>query len=122
MRTSASPDARTYAPVTVADPPWRATQTQHDHLANLQALTDSALAQLDVDDLLHELLARVRDILDAGTAAVLTLDHQANELVARAACGIEDEVRQGVHVPLGAGFAGRVAATRAPVILDRVDA
>ena len=34
-------------------------------LANLQALTDTALTTLDVDDLLAELLSRVREILDA---------------------------------------------------------
>jgi len=92
------------------------------HLAQLQALTDSTLAQLDVDELLVELLARVRDILDVDTAAVLLLDEESDALVARAARGIEDEVRQGVRVPLGTGFAGRIAATREPVRLDRVDA
>ena len=38
-----------------------------NRLANLQALTDTALSALDVDDLLVELLNRVRDILDADT-------------------------------------------------------
>jgi serine phosphatase RsbU (regulator of sigma subunit) len=42
-------------------------------------------------------------------------------LVATAASGIEEEVRQGVRIPLGAGFAGRVAASREPVILTTVD-
>jgi phosphoserine phosphatase RsbU/P len=96
-------------------------EAAREHLANLQALTDSTLAQLDVDELLRELLNRVRQILDVDTAAVLTLDRQSSELVARVACGIEEEVRQGVRVTLGAGFAGRIAATRAPVRLDRVD-
>jgi serine phosphatase RsbU (regulator of sigma subunit) len=31
-------------------------------------------------------------------------------------------VRQAVHVPIGVGFAGRIAASRRPVVLDRVDA
>jgi sigma-B regulation protein RsbU (phosphoserine phosphatase) len=91
-------------------------------LENLEALTDAALTRLDVDDLLAELLARVREILDVDTASVLMLDTGSRMLVARAACGIEDEVRQGVRVPLGVGFAGRIAATREPVRLDRVDA
>jgi serine phosphatase RsbU (regulator of sigma subunit) len=91
------------------------------HLAQLHALTDSTLTQLDVDELLAELLARVREILDVDTAAVLLLDEQGDALVARAACGIEDEVRQGVRVPIGTGFAGRIAATKEAVRLDRVD-
>jgi phosphoserine phosphatase RsbU/P len=90
-------------------------------LSDLQALTDSALTDLDVDELLGELLSRVRDILDADTAAVLLLDPGADELVARAARGIEEEVRQGVRVPLGRGFAGRIAATKGPIRLERVD-
>jgi putative methionine-R-sulfoxide reductase with GAF domain len=92
-----------------------------ERLAKLQALTDSTLAQLDVDELLVELLGRVREIVDVDTAAVLLLGGQSDELVATAACGIEDEVRQGVRVPLGSGFAGRIAATKEPARLDRVD-
>ncbi len=41
--------------------------------------------------------------------------------MARAAVGIEEEVEQGVRIPVGRGFAGRVAAGREPVILDDVD-
>ena len=90
-------------------------------LANFRAVTDSTLARLDVEDLLVELLDRVRDIVDADTAAVLLLDKDSGELVARAACGIEEEVRQGVRVPVGVGFAGRIARLKEPVLLDRVD-
>jgi phosphoserine phosphatase RsbU/P len=91
-------------------------------LANLRAVTDTTLVQLDLDDLLTELLARTKEILDADTAAVLLLDEAGTELVARAASGIEDEVRQGVRIPLGVGFAGRVAASKGAIRLDRVDA
>jgi len=90
-------------------------------LADLQTLTDSTLTTLDLDDLLAELLLRVREIIFVDTAAVLLLEKGADGLVARAACGIEDEVRQGVRVPLGVGFAGRIAAIKEPVRLDRVD-
>jgi phosphoserine phosphatase RsbU/P len=93
-----------------------------DPLRDVRALTDASLTHLDVDDLLGELLTRVREILDADTAAVLLLDENSGTLVARAARGIEEEVRQGVRVPVGAGFAGRIAATRTPIRLDRVDA
>jgi signal transduction histidine kinase len=42
-------------------------------------------------------------------------------LIARAAVGIEEEVEQGVRIPIGGGFAGRIAAERRPVVLDDVD-
>jgi signal transduction histidine kinase len=90
-------------------------------LRRLQALTDAALAHLELDVLLPTLLLRTRDVLGVDTCAVLLLDHSTNELVARAAVGIEEEVEQGVRIPVGLGFAGRVAADRRPVILDDVD-
>jgi serine phosphatase RsbU (regulator of sigma subunit)/anti-sigma regulatory factor (Ser/Thr protein kinase) len=92
-----------------------------ERLRRLQRVSDAALAHLSVDDLLEELLLRVRDILDADTAAVLLLDRSRNELVARAAKGIEEEVDRGVRIPVGKGFAGRIAQERRPVVLDRVD-
>ncbi len=93
-----------------------------NHLRDLQALTDTSLTHLDIGDLLTELLTRVREILDADTAAVLLLEESSGTLVARAARGIEEEVRQGVRVPIGIGFAGQIAATRSSIRLDRVDA
>ncbi|MDT4957069.1 MAG: phosphoserine phosphatase RsbU/P [Pseudonocardiales bacterium] len=93
-----------------------------DKLRNLLAVTDSTLARLDVEDLIVELLERVRVILGADTAAVLLREEGSDELVARAACGLEEEVRQGVRVPVGVGFAGAVAANKRPMVLDRVDA
>ncbi len=92
-----------------------------DRLRDIQAITDTALSRLDAEGLLAELLDRTKEILQADTAAVLLLDRAARELIATAASGLEEEVRQGTRVPLGAGFAGRIAAQRRPVILDRVD-
>jgi sigma-B regulation protein RsbU (phosphoserine phosphatase) len=92
-----------------------------DKLRNLLAVTDTTLARLDVEDLIVELLERIRVILGADTAAVLLREEGSEELVARAACGLEEEVRQGVRIPVGVGFAGAVAANKRPIALDRVD-
>ena len=92
-----------------------------DRLQRLQAVTDAALAHLEVEELLRVLLPRIRDILSADTCAVLLLDEETDELVARAAVGIEEEVEAGVRIPVGGGFAGRVAAGRNPVVLDDID-
>jgi len=90
-------------------------------LRDIEAVTDAALSRLDEQSLLRALVERVKRVLQADTAAVLLLDQSAGQLVATAASGIEEEVRQGVRIPLGAGFAGRVAASREPVILTTVD-
>jgi len=90
-------------------------------LRALQRVTDAALAHLSEEDLLTELLRRISEILDADTAAFLLLDEETNELHARAAMGIEEEVEQGVRIPVGRGFAGRIAAERAPVYIEDID-
>ena len=91
-----------------------------DRLRNIQAITDAALAHLDAEDLLDELLDRVREILEVDTAAVLLLDPSGQQLVATAASGLEEEIRQGTRLPVGKGFAGRVAAEQRPVIIEDV--
>jgi phosphoserine phosphatase RsbU/P len=90
-------------------------------LRAIQSITDAALARLDDRELLVELLDRTREILRADTAAVLLLDFSSGQLIATAAAGLEEEVRQGVRIPVGRGFAGRIAADHQPVILDHVD-
>jgi signal transduction histidine kinase len=84
------------------------------------AVTDTALAELSLDALLDELLVRVRRILRADTAALLLVDDSGGQLVARAAKGFEEEVERGFRIPLGKGFAGRVAHERKPIMIADV--
>ena len=100
---------------------FEAERAARVRLEHLQTVTDTALAHLELQELLAVLLPKVRSILNADTCAVLLLDRETNELVARAAVGIEEEVEQGVRIPVGGGFAGRVAAERTPVYLPDVD-
>ncbi|MFL5911055.1 MAG: GAF domain-containing protein, partial [Gaiellaceae bacterium] len=98
-----------------------AAERSADLIGRVQSITEVALAHLALDDeLLNEMLARVRDGLEVDTAAILTLDREANELVARAARGLEEEVERGVRIPVGGGFAGRIAASGEPVVLNEV--
>ena len=90
-------------------------------LRKLQAVTDAALAHVSLDELLDELLERIRDALDADTSALLMLDSDRGELVARAAKGLEEEVERGTRIPFGKGFAGHIAATRDIVTIEDVD-
>lgn len=92
-----------------------------EKLRDLESITDVALSLMEPEKLLDELLDRVKDILQGDTAAVLLLDQASGQLVATAARGLEEEVRQNVRIPLGRGFAGRVAAEKRPVILGHVD-
>jgi signal transduction histidine kinase len=100
---------------------FEAERHARERLERIQAVTDAALAHLGLEQLLQELLARIRDILQADTAVILLLDESGEELVARAAAGLEEEVERGVRIPVGGGFAGRVAAERRAIVLDDVD-
>jgi anti-sigma regulatory factor (Ser/Thr protein kinase)/putative methionine-R-sulfoxide reductase with GAF domain len=92
-----------------------------DRWRRIESLTETALAHLHVEDLLAELLEQLRGLCEVDTAAVLLLDASSRDLIATAASGIEAEVHQGVHIPVGEGFAGRIAADKKPVILEQVD-
>jgi K+-sensing histidine kinase KdpD len=100
---------------------FEAERAASDRLQRLLLVTDAALSHLSLNALLDELLLRIRDILEADTAAFLMLDDTAGELIARAAKGIEEEVERGVRIPVGRGFAGRIAAERVPVVIEDVD-
>ena len=105
-------------------PPGEAGLTSslpEDQRAAILSVTDSAMAYMSLEDMLAELLERIRGSLGVDTAAVLLLDDDRGVLVARAARGLEEEVRQGVQVPLARGFAGRVAAQRRPIIIEDLD-
>lgn len=87
----------------------------------LDAVTDATLQELDPGKLMEVLLARSRELFAVDTVTVLLLDRSGTQLVAKATSGLEEEVFQGVRVPVGMGFAGRVAQLREPLQIDHVD-
>jgi PAS domain S-box-containing protein len=91
-------------------------------LRALQAFTDAALSHLSLDDLLPALLERVQEVLKVDNAAVLLLDEAGQTLTILVVRGPEEAVAAQVRVPLGEGFAGRIAATREPLVVDDVTA
>lgn len=92
-----------------------------EQLGRLEALTDQALAHLDLERMLDELLDRIIDLLGVDTAEVLLIDESTNELVATAAKHLEEEVRHGFRLPVGQGFAGTIVATGSPRTIEHVD-
>jgi serine phosphatase RsbU (regulator of sigma subunit)/anti-sigma regulatory factor (Ser/Thr protein kinase)/putative methionine-R-sulfoxide reductase with GAF domain len=96
-------------------------RTARLQLEALQRVTDAALAYLSEEELLTELLERVSAVLNSDTAAILLLEPSGELLRARAAKGIEEEVEQGVTIPVGGGFAGRIAAERRAISIPDVD-
>jgi signal transduction histidine kinase/GAF domain-containing protein len=91
-----------------------------DRLRDLEVISAAALTHLDLDRLLANLLEGIRAVMRTDTAVILLLDETGEELVASWARGLEEEVEARVRVPVGKGFAGRVAATRSPVYIRDV--
>jgi anti-sigma regulatory factor (Ser/Thr protein kinase)/putative methionine-R-sulfoxide reductase with GAF domain len=86
-----------------------------ERLRALQKVTDAALSDLPLEQMLGELLSRLTELLAADTAAILLLEEDGRTLAARAAKGLEEEVQRQVRIPVGKGFAGRIARERRPV-------
>jgi PAS domain S-box-containing protein len=86
--------------------------------SQLLALTDTALSSLSLEDLLRELLGRVKEVTKTDNVAILLLDEVKQELLLRAAHGLEEEVVGKARIPAGKGFAGTIVATQAPLIVD----
>lgn len=94
-----------------------------DHVRRIEAIqyvSDAALSHLGMDDLMNELLRRVRKVLGTDTATILILDAVGKELVVRASDGLWREDGEVVHIPIGRGFAGRIAMSGQPMVVEDV--
>ena len=95
----------------------RATES----LRRLQQLTDVALTHLNLDDLLSELLSRVSQVLKTDVAVILLREEPGDLFRAYAARGLPEATWRTLRIPLGEGFAGRIAAEARPVVLADLD-
>ncbi|HEY3941436.1 MAG TPA: SpoIIE family protein phosphatase [Acidimicrobiales bacterium] len=68
--------------------------------------------------LFRRALMTLKDMLGADALAVLVANDSGDELLARAATGLSEEMSLGLGIRAGQGMAGTVIATRAPLIVD----
>jgi len=87
-------------------------------LQSLQALTDTALSHLALGDLLNELLGRVTSVIGVDHVGILLLDEDGQTLTLRASSGLLVANVGQVRVRMGQAFAGRIAASREPLLVD----
>jgi PAS domain S-box-containing protein len=93
----------------------RRTAEAHQRERTLRQIVEAALPQRDLDALLTALVERVAATFDADRCTLLLLED--NVLRVRASHNIDPADVADVHVPFGAGFAGRVASTRRPWVV-----
>ncbi len=87
-------------------------------LRAIQSVSDAALAHLALDDLLRELLARIRAVLAADASTVLLISGDGSYLSVRASQGLKGETAPAARIPVGRGVAGRIAAGREPLMVE----
>lgn len=82
----------------------------------IESITDSALGRVAFDELLDELVARLRNALKSDGAAVLLLNEERTGFVVRAADGPVMPKVERLVVPLDSPVAGRILREGRPVI------
>ena len=91
-----------------------------EQLTAIQHVTDAALAPLALDDLLTELMQRLRDVLSVDTACVLLVMRDGMHLELCKCVGPTEEVQDRVRIPVGSGIEGRIAANREPCAIENL--
>ena len=93
-------------------------------LEALQRVTDAALSLLPLDALLGELLARIAEVLEVDSTAMVLRDDEAEEepgyVRVQAAEGVDVPVRRTPFAPAADGLVQRVASERRATIVDDV--
>lgn len=84
----------------------------------LQSVTDTALAHLTLDDLLSELLQRIKDLLQGDVTEILLFDEQTNTLQVQKTVGISEQNRKD-EIPFGEGFAYKILKDRRTMAVGR---
>ncbi|OWY67893.1 hypothetical protein B7486_29010 [cyanobacterium TDX16] len=93
----------------------RSAQTKYH---SERTTSHNGLAQPSMEKLLQATLECIRCIMKVDTVAVLLQTASGQQLAVRATSGLEEEIKTGVRIPLGQGFAGKVAAQKELTIVD----
>lgn len=91
-------------------------------MGRLQSVTDVALRHLTLNELLREVLGRIRETMDVQAAGILLLtDHEAGEAFAQGAVITpEGKAETGVRIPVARDVARRIAGAGEVVTLEEV--
>ncbi len=91
-------------------------------LRGVESITDTALSLLQLEELLHELLNRICESLGTDTASVFLVSEDGTELREYSSAGLREQLNEHPLVPIGRGFAGRVAVERRAIAVEDLHA
>ena len=95
----------------------REARERADAAQRLQRLSDAALAHVDLDDLLEEILALLRHELGSDAAAVLLMEPGGDQLTVRATNGLGLDAGRGLRIASDDTSAAGPVAAGEPVVL-----
>jgi acetyltransferase-like isoleucine patch superfamily enzyme/putative methionine-R-sulfoxide reductase with GAF domain len=78
----------------------------------------SGSERLFLQNLLQKLLSIVCQEMAVETATILLLTQDRRQLAIQATLGLEQEILEEIRIPLGTGFAGRIAASCSPALVE----
>ncbi|WP_423753495.1 GAF domain-containing protein [Chlorogloeopsis fritschii] len=85
----------------------RSLQRNHHYFQNQN---DTAVAEFFLEKILYIILEYVRRLMSVDTSTVLLQTQDQQELAVIATIGLEEEKSENIHIPVGKGFAGQIAA------------
>ncbi|MGA9383301.1 MAG: PAS domain S-box protein, partial [Phormidium sp.] len=94
-------------------------QAAKNLVQRLQAVTDVVLNHLSLEELLQNCLQKISEVCQADTAVILLKDTQSNHLIVRSVTGLEAEFKREFRIPLGEGFAGKIAQNLQSMIIEK---
>jgi PAS domain S-box-containing protein len=94
-----------------------AAEAAMERLSAIEQVTDATLAKLTLEDLLTELLGRLRAGLGADAALAHLLTEDGTTLMRRAWIGVGGVAPRAVEIPVGAGYSGRIAESGNPMMV-----
>jgi signal transduction histidine kinase len=90
-------------------------------LSALNAIAETLSRSLDLETTLHDTLQKVLEVMEIEAGLIHLLDEEAGELIVCAHQGLSSQYVQGVdRLKLGEGFAGRVAQSGEPIVVDDI--
>jgi acetyltransferase-like isoleucine patch superfamily enzyme/putative methionine-R-sulfoxide reductase with GAF domain len=83
-----------------------------------QTVDDTVFPHFVLENLLSVLLDCIRQVMNVDTITILLPTKSGQQLAVCATIGLEEEIVEAVRIPIGQGFAGRIAASGKQMIVD----
>ena len=96
----------------------KAAEEANQVITRLEVVAETALAHLDLGQLLQQLLEPIRQTLAVDTSSILLLEEDGRTISVWASAGLREEMEAGFSLSVGEGFSGRIAATRRPLVVN----